>query len=312
MTQPDTYRIDEPETSHTAGSHGGSAVFAARDRRVPEDPIATSTANRSSNVPSMDPADVVPTNRHAMDDALLAAKMEALAEFAAGAGHEINNPLAAISGRAQMLLNGETDPERRRHLLTIGAQALRIRDMIGDVMLFARPPIPHPLRVNLSHHIDEVLSALEDDLASSQLTVDRSEDGDLFVHADETQLKIVLSELIRNALFFSPSGSAIRIEAIQRVTGFATIRILDDGPGLSATDREHLFDPFFSGRQAGRGLGFGLSKCWRIVTLHGGDIQPIEGAKFGIAVDWPTTRPADVGADQSLRSTNSDSASKLR
>src|SRR5436189_173395 len=70
------------------------------------------------------------------------AKLRALAEFAAGAGHEINNPVATIAGHVQLLLAGETDPERRQALLTIGGQAYRIRDMIGDAMLFARPPQP--------------------------------------------------------------------------------------------------------------------------------------------------------------------------
>ena len=75
-----------------------------------------------------------------------AAKLEALAEFAAGAGHEINNPLATIIGRAQLLLKDERDPQRRQMLLAIGAQAYRIRDMIGDAMLFGRPPSPELLQ----------------------------------------------------------------------------------------------------------------------------------------------------------------------
>ncbi len=69
-------------------------------------------------------------------------KLEAMAEFAAGAGHEINNPVATIAGRAALLLKSESDPERRRALETIGGQAYRIRDMIGDAMTFARPPEP--------------------------------------------------------------------------------------------------------------------------------------------------------------------------
>ncbi|PWG73888.1 hypothetical protein DF186_20725, partial [Enterococcus hirae] len=71
-------------------------------------------------------------------------KLEAMAEFAAGAGHEINNPVATIVGRVQMLLKTEMDPERRQSLATIGGQAYRVRDMIGDAMLFARPPAPRP------------------------------------------------------------------------------------------------------------------------------------------------------------------------
>ena len=82
--------------------------------------------------------------------ALEAAKAEALAEFAAGAGHEINNPLATIAGRVQILLRDETDANRRQDLATIGAQALRVRDMIGDLMLFGRPPAPRPERLLLN------------------------------------------------------------------------------------------------------------------------------------------------------------------
>ena len=69
-------------------------------------------------------------------------KLEAMAEFAAGAGHEINNPLTVISGRAQLLLRDETDPERRHALALISAQAMRVYEMIADMMLFARPPRP--------------------------------------------------------------------------------------------------------------------------------------------------------------------------
>ena len=69
-------------------------------------------------------------------------KLESLAEFAAGAGHEINNPLAVISGRAQLFLRHEKDPERRRELAVINTQARRVHEMIADLMLFARPPEP--------------------------------------------------------------------------------------------------------------------------------------------------------------------------
>ena len=70
----------------------------------------------------------------------------------------------------------------------------------------------------------------------------------------------------------------------ERRTGQAAITVRDTGPGIPLGVREHIFDPFFSGREAGRGLGFGLSKCWRIVTEHGGSIHvespPTGGAIF--------------------------------
>jgi signal transduction histidine kinase len=61
----------------------------------------------------------------------------------------------------------------------------------------------------------------------------------------------------------------------------AVVRIADTGPGIPAEVRPHIFDPFFSGREAGRGLGFGLSKCWRIVDEHGGTIEVEDAAEGG-------------------------------
>src|SRR5689334_16976870 len=91
-----------------------------------------------------------------VDRQLVELKLRALGEFAAGAGHEINNPIATIVGYAQQLLAGESDPDRRHALATIGAQAYRIRDMIGDCMLFARPPEPRPVSLDLSSVVREV------------------------------------------------------------------------------------------------------------------------------------------------------------
>jgi signal transduction histidine kinase len=61
--------------------------------------------------------------------------------------------------------------------------------------------------------------------------------------------------------------------AVRRVQGEVEVSVADDGPGIPAAQRRHLFDPFYSARQAGRGLGMGLAKCWRIVTNHGGRIE---------------------------------------
>jgi signal transduction histidine kinase len=227
------------------------------------------------------------------DSQLRADKLAALAEFAAAAGHEINNPLATILICTQRLLAGITDPEQRRLLATIGGQALRVRDMIGDVMLFARPPAPRPESLDLSAVAREVVDRLQDQFAAAHIKVRLDVSATVQVWADPTQLRVVISELLRNAIEAQPDGG--RIEIACRPTGevspgFSMLRIADLGPGLDAKSREHLFDPFFSGRQAGRGLGFGLSKAWRIVTLHGGRIEAFEPHAGGVQMDvyWPT------------------------
>ena len=240
--------------------------------------------------------------------ALETEKLESLAEFAAGAGHEINNPLAVISGRVQLLLQQETDPERRRQLAVINTQAMRVYEMIADLMLFARPPAPALAEVMVDQLVAQIIDELQvkADLQGTELRV--AGRCDKTITADGTQLLIALRAVCDNAL--QAVGSQGRIEISAAPVDFVMpslagprysppsvgwpggagvrITIADNGPGLSAEVRRHLFDPYFSGRGAGRGLGLGLAKCWRIVRNHGGSVEvastPGAGATFIITL----------------------------
>lgn len=219
-------------------------------------------------------------------------KLASLAEFAAGAGHEINNPLGTILGRVQLLARDEPDPERLRSLATIGAQALRVRDMIGDLMLFARPPEPQLERVVWAEVVASAAERCEPEWRQRRITLAGDRDPQAVIRADRTQAAVVIEELLRNATRAAPEGTAITINIRPEspdAQHSAVLEIMDEGCGLSATDQRHLFDPFYSGRQAGRGLGFGLTKCWRIVTGHGGCIHA-ENLSPGLrmTVHWPT------------------------
>ncbi len=225
-------------------------------------------------------------------DVFLRAKLEALAEFAAGAGHEINNPVATIVGRAELLLKAESNPERRQALLTIGAQALRIRDMIGDLMLFARPPKSELKSLNLVEVVDDVIHKLGESLRAKSLAVAREGESSVTILADPVQLRVVISNLLLNSLNASAAGGSITVECSSHDSESqhsAVFVVQDRGIGLSSVEREHLFDPFFSGRKAGRGLGFGLCKCWRIVEQHGGQIDCESSMENGTTfrVTWP-------------------------
>lgn len=222
-------------------------------------------------------------------------RLSALAEFAAGAGHEINNPLGSIIGRASQLRRQETDPEKQRALETIGAQAYRIRDMIGDSMLFARPPEPQDEKVQWPQLLSQAQAQLSDLAGERQVTIHILCQPHLSSQADPVQMAVVLAELLRNAIQASPPGNRVELSAAEsgpsQIPG-VQIQVSDDGTGFSPAQRDHAFDPFYSGRQAGRGLGFGLPKCWRIVQRHGGNLSlqsDLQGTRFQLwlPVDGP-------------------------
>jgi signal transduction histidine kinase len=247
---------------------------------------------------------------HDFQRALEVEKLDAMAEFAAGAGHEINNPLTVISGRAQLLLRGETDPERRHALALISAQAMRVYEMIADMMLFARPPRPELQPVELTRLIDDLVADLLPRCAKQETSLRRvGAAGPIVVEADPVQLNVALRAICQNAVEALQSGGHIEIAVEVLECGDssplsssgtrsgdesphskseARITIRDDGPGLKPEERRHLFDPFYSARQAGRGLGLGLSKAWRIVANHGGRIEvasePGRGAAFTVSL----------------------------
>jgi len=219
-------------------------------------------------------------------DCLQREKLVSMAELAAGAGHEINNPLAVIAGRAQLFLQEEKDPERRRGLALINAQAMRVYEMIADLRLFARPPEPERRSFDLPQLVDRVLEELAPRAAEQETLLQRTgQPGPLAVNADPAQWAVALKALVTNALEALGGGGQVEIE-LSRQQAATCVRVSDDGPGIAPADLPHIFDPFFSARQAGRGLGMGLAKCWRIVTNHGGHIaaesRPGHGATFTI------------------------------
>ena len=202
-------------------------------------------------------------------------KLAAMKELAYGASHEINNPLANISSRAQTLLHEEADPERRETLAAINRQAFRAYEMIADMMMFANPPEMKPSAVNLSAVMQTVVGEMTPDADALNNAIRISDiDEELEVFADPTQLAVAVRALLRNSLEAVGTGGNIRVAGWHDASsGVVHIEVQDDGPGISKSVREHLFDPFYSGREAGRGLGFGLSKAWQIMSEHGGSIS---------------------------------------
>jgi signal transduction histidine kinase len=209
-------------------------------------------------------------------------KLTGLVELAAGAGHEINNPLAVISGQAQYLLVREADPQRRHALQTIVNQAKRIHQTLTELMLFARPPLLKRQAVDVGGLLRQVADGLRDLAEQRQVRFVITEpSAPLTLDADPNQAQIALRCLLRNALEAAPREGWASARAEE--CGEAVELVIEDsGPGPSAADREHLFDPFYSGRKAGRGRGLGLPTAWRLAREHGGDVR------FDACIQGPT------------------------
>lgn len=218
--------------------------------------------------------DALASTRHSEEERLRTLKLGALAEFAAGAGHEINNPLAVISGQAQYLLHAEPEPARQRSLQTIVAQAQRIHQILTGLMQFARPAKPRKLSLDAGEVIHEVTESLKDLAGQRRVNlVCPTLNGPIEIEADAAQVRTALSCLLKNAIEAAPADgwAGIRVEC--PAPDLLELVVEDNGGGPTASQREHLFDPFYSGRLAGRGRGLGLSTAWRLAREHGGDVR---------------------------------------
>ena len=154
------------------------------------------------------------------DRTLQTAKLDSLKEFAYGAGHELNNPLANIASRAQTLLMEETHPERRRRLAAINTQAFRAHEMLADMMLFARPPQLTLAKVDVVRLADEVMAELADDAATQQTRLGDSLQRTgaterVVIDADPMQLRVALKALCINSLEALGRGGNMTIEIRQ-------------------------------------------------------------------------------------------------
>ncbi len=170
---------------------------------------------------------------------------------------------------------------------------MRAHEMISDLMLFARPPKLVPAPFNLRRLVRQVVSELTPLAQEHNVWLECAEaDIPIEIVADETQLGVAIQAVVKNAIEAVSEGGSVAVLPRETTIGntrWAEIAVRDDGPGISDEVRRHLFDPFFSGREAGRGLGFGLSKCWRIVTDHGGRVivQRPAGAGAEICILMP-------------------------
>ncbi len=213
------------------------------------------------------------------DDRLAREKLDALAEFAAGAGHELNNPLAVMIGRAQLLLTSATDANARRSLKLIVEQGNRLHRMLRDLIFIARPPQLTISPTHPAHALQKAIDELAPDLKAREIQLIPVWDAptDLLLEADPAALVHLAALLLKNAIQATPVGGAITVRSVWSDQGL-TWSFEDSGPGFSPEHALRLVDPFYCGREAGRGLGLGLPRA------------AILAERLGAQLGWSSSR----------------------
>lgn len=211
--------------------------------------------------------------------------LDIIAEMAAGAGHEMNNPLAIISGRSQILKGRLTDPQQAKAIETIVQQAHRCSQIVSELMAFAKPPPAKPTRLALSPLVAENLQrwAEEHRIPAEQVRIDLPDDLPQVLF-DPEHLGEILREILNNSLEAAGKDySDFRVNCRAKASDeMVVLSISDNGPGMSPDVLAKALLPFFSYRPAGRRRGLGLSRAYRLAELSGGDLWleslPGEGA----------------------------------
>jgi two-component system NtrC family sensor kinase len=221
----------------------------------------------------------------AQEEAAQARKLAAVGTLAAGAMHEINNPLATIGACAETLayqLEDPSMPESQQASFAelcdiIDHEVHRSKRILNGLLDFSRPTGATRSPAELRDILDQTLRLLKyhPTFKTMQVEVELATDATLVVRADRDQLVQVLMALMLNAMDAMNQSGVIRLRAFQSpVRGEEVVmEVIDAGSGISTAVRQRLFEPFFTTKPPGRGTGLGLSICYGIVADHGGRIE---------------------------------------
>jgi len=204
-----------------------------------------------------------------------AEKMAAVGQLVSGVAHEVNNPLTAILGFADLLIeNPEVPAGARRDLGVIVQEAQRTRAIVQNLLSFARQSPPQRESVQLNQVLRRTLQLRSYDFSSHGVeVVERLQEPMPEIVGDSHQLQQVFLNILNNAYdAVRACGRPGRIEIESWAhSEFAEILFRDNGDGVQYPDR--IFDPFFTTKEVGKGTGLGLSICYGIVHEHGGEIS---------------------------------------
>lgn len=248
--------------------------------------------------------------RKTQEQLLQSEKMSAVGQLISGVAHELNNPLTAILGYAQLLESEGLNERASEFVNKLFKQAQRTHRVVQNLLSFARQRKPQKQLVDICKVIDETLALRDYDLKVNNITLQREIAPDIpSVTADPHQLEQVFLNIINNAvdaMLDKDNGGSLKVHIYVK-DGRLHAEFHDSGPGIKEPHR--IFEPFYTTKSVGKGTGLGLSICYGIVQEHGGEITARNREDGGavITVSLPSTGEA-VAVEKLLAAPRRESA----
>ncbi|MFC1549182.1 nitrogen regulation protein NR(II), partial [Candidatus Omnitrophota bacterium] len=199
-------------------------------------------------------------------------KLKAVATLAAGMAHEIKNPLTSIKTFTEYLPQKYNDPDFiEKFNKIVGGEVDRINHIVRQLLEFSRPGKLHAKETNTNKLLDETLSLLNNDFLKYGIKITRNYSRIPAITSDSAQIKQVFLNLFLNAIDSMKNGGSISVRTKQVNYDTISVEIEDAGEGIAKDDIDLIFDPFFSRKDGGTGLG--LSVVLGIIKKHGGKIN---------------------------------------
>lgn len=229
------------------------------------------------------------------------AKMNALGQLVAGVAHELNNPLTGIIGFSELILTRRhLDEQVRRDLEKINGEAIRARKIVMDLSLFARKRQAQMSIVGVNGILAQVLEAKVRETEKMRIRVKKRLTSDLpKISGDFYQLQQVFSNVIENSIQAMSDQSMERVLKVESKLEASKIivSVSDTGPGISKNNLTRIFEPFYTTKEAGKGMGLGLAIVYGLVQEHGGSIKvdSVQGKGATFTIEFPICRVTSAG-----------------
>ena len=237
--------------------------------------------------------------RASQEKLIEASKFAALGQMAATVAHEIRTPLVAIGGFINMMLKkrGPGDAEYS-HMKIVKDEALRMEDVLNRLLFYARPNSPFKELHDMNALIDYVVALLEAECEEYDVSIDIERDYIPMFPFDRNQMRQVLINILQNSIQSIENGGRITIRLCEDNSDIS-IKVCDTGIGIAPKNLSLIFEPFYSTKHTGTGLGMHVSQ--RIIQNHGGSIhvnsQPGEGTEIEIRLPKELEAPNEKDSD---------------